>query len=374
MIPNRYPVALVLLHWLLAILIVGMLGSGLLVGSELLPKMQEFQLIQWHKAFGVAVLLLAALRVAVRLWAMTTQKIPPLPKAFKPWELKAAHLGHLGLYAAMIGLPLTGWLMVSSSPYGLPTLLWGSVAWPHLPGIAGLAWVNEVSKESHELLGYTMLALLAAHVGAVLKHYYQDKINLLPRVWFGVLVLLVLVVPNVQAAPYTLDLAKSQVSFKGTHAGAQFSGKFTQWNAQIDWNTADPTQSKITATFGTNSAKTGNPTYDATLPTADWFNTEKFPTATFTSTAISKGTKANTYTAKGNLTLRGLTQPVALTFTLTPVPGSPNGALRALGGLTVDRLAFGLGAASDPTAEWVSRNIIITLDVVGVPATVPAAQ
>jgi cytochrome b561 len=234
MTPTRYPAALVLLHWLIATLILGMLGSGLLVGSELLPKMQEFQLIQWHKAFGVAALLLEALRVAVRLLAMAAGKIPPLPQAFKPWELKAAHLGHLGLYAAMIGLPLTGWLMVSSSPYGLPTLLWGSVAWPHLPGVAGLAWVNEVAKESHELLGYAMLALLAAHVGAVLKHYYTDKINLMSRVWFGVLALLVLVVPSLQAAPYSLEMAQSQVSFKGTHAGAQFIGKFSQWNAQID--------------------------------------------------------------------------------------------------------------------------------------------
>jgi cytochrome b561 len=364
---TRYPAPLVILHWLVAILILGMLGSGLLVGSELLPKMQEFQLIQWHKAFGVAVLLLVGLRVVVRLWAMVAKQIPPLPQAFKWWELKAAHLGHLGLYAAMIGLPLTGWLMVSSSPYGLPTLLWGSVAWPHLPGVAGLAWVNEVAKESHELLAYAMLALLAAHVGAVLKHYYTDKINLLPRVWFGVLALLVLVVPSVQAAPYQLEMAQSKVSFKGTHAGAQFTGSFTQWNAHIDWNTANPTQSKLSATFQTASAKTGNPTYDATLPTTDWFNTEKFPTATFASTEIMKGAKANTYTAKGILTLRGVAQPVALTFTLTPVPGATNGALRALGGLTIDRLAYGMGAASDPAAEWVSRPITIMLDVVGVP-------
>lgn len=364
----RYPAPLVLLHWLIAILIVGMLGSGLLVGSELLPKLQTFQLIQWHKAFGVAVLLLVSLRVLVRLWAMVAGKVPPLPAAFKPWEMQAAHLGHLGLYAAMVLLPLSGWVMVSSSPYGLPTLLWGSVAWPHLPGLAGIAWVNGLAKESHELLAYGMLVLLALHGGAVAKHWYVDKLNLLPRVWFAVLALLVLIAPAVQAAPYQLDMTKSKVTFRGTHAGAQFQGTFGQWAAVIDWNPADPTQSTLQATFTTASAKTGNPTYDGTLPTADWLNVEKFPTAAFTSTAVTKGAKTNTYTARGNLTLRGVTQPANLTFTLALVPGRTDGALRALGALQVDRLAFGLGAQSDPTAEWVSRNILIQLDVTGTPS------
>lgn len=365
---TRYPAPLVLLHWLVAILIVGMLGSGLLVGSELLPKLQEFQLIQWHKAFGVGVLLLVGLRVAVRGWAMLAGKIPPLPATFKPWEVKAAHLGHLGLYAAMVLLPLSGWVMVSSSPYGLPTLLWGSVAWPHLPGLAGLTWVNELAKESHELLAYGMLVLLALHVGAVIKHWYHDKLNLLPRVWFGVVALLVLLVPTAQAVPYQLDLTKSRITFKGTHAGAQFTGQFGQWAAVIDWNSEDPTQSTLQATFQTASAKTGNPTYDGTLPTADWFNVATFPTASFTSTGITKGAKTNTYTANGNLTLRGVTQPAQITFTLVPVPGRTDGALRALGALQVDRLAFGMGAQSDPSAEWVSRQILIQLDVTGTPS------
>ncbi len=365
---TRYPAPLVVLHWLLAVLIVGMIGSGLLVGSDLLPKMRQFQIIQWHKAFGVAVLLLVALRVAVRLWAMAAQKIPPLPGAFKPWEVKAAALGHAGLYAAMILLPLTGWLMVSSSPYGLPTMLWGTVAWPHIPQVQGLVWVNELAKESHEMLGYAMLVLLALHLGAVAKHYVKDNINLLPRVWFGALALMLVLAPTAQAAPYQLDMTQSKLHFQGMHADAAFHGTFKQWSATVNWNADDPTQSTMAATIQTASAATGNPTYDATLPTADWFNSQAFPTASFASTAITKGAKVNNYTAQGTLALRGVTQPVTLNFTLTPVHGSTNGALRALGALTIDRLAFGMGAASDPEADWVSRTITVTLDVIGVPA------
>ncbi len=368
MATTRYPALLVILHWLLALMIVGMLGSGLAVGSDLLPKMKQFQIIQWHKAFGVGVLLLVGLRILVRLWAMAMHKIPALPQTFKPWELKAAHLGHIGLYAAMIFMPLTGWLMVSSSPYGLPTMLWGTVAWPHLPGVAGLTWVNEVAKESHELLGFALLALLAAHVGAVAKHYFQDKINLLPRVWFGVLAVALLLGSTANATPYTALVAQSSVGFKGTHAGAEFKGKFDSWQTEIQWNPAELAQSRISATINLTSARTGNPTYDATLPTADWFNTTKFPHATFTSTKITKGAKANTYAAKGTLTLRGLVQPVAFTFSVVPMAGRTDGALRAIGGMQLDRLAYGIGAASDPAAEWVSRPITVTLDIVATPA------
>jgi cytochrome b561 len=314
------------------------------------------------------VLLLVSLRIVVRLWALVAGRIPPPPAGFSPIERKAALLGHLGLYAAMLLLPLSGWVMVSSSPYGLPTLLWGSVAWPHLPGLADLTWVNEAAYETHELLANGLMVLLALHLAAVAKHWYLDKLNLLPRVWFAVVAMLVLAVPAVQAAPYQLDMAKSHVTFRGTHAGATFQGAFGQWNAAIDWNVDDPTQSTLQATFQTASAKTGNPTYDTTLPTADWFNSEKFPTASFVSTAIAKGAKQNTYTAQGNLTLRGITQPASLTFTVAPIPGRTDGALRALGAVQVDRLAFSLGVQSDPTAEWVSRNILIQLDVTGVPA------
>jgi len=366
--PTRYPASLVLLHWLLAIMLLGMLTSGLLIGSELLPKMQEFLLIQWHKTFGAGVLVLVSLRLAVRGWAMLTGRIPAPQASFKRWEINLAYLGHLGLYTAMVLVPLSGWIMVSSSPYGMPILLWGSVAWPNLPGLTGLGWVNSLAQESHELLTYGLLALLALHIGAVLKHWYLDKTNLFPRIWFGALLGMILILPSAaQATPYQPNLAHSQVLFKGMHANQPFQGRFTQWDAKLDWNSADPTQSTLQATFGTASATTGNATYDATLPTTDWLNVEKFPTATFLSTAVAKGAKNFTYTARGMLTLRGVTQPVVLTFTVVAVPKRTDGTLRAIGGLTVDRLAFGIGQQSDPAATWVSRNITIQFDVVATP-------
>ena len=181
--PHRYPLLLVGLHWALAFLIIGMLASGLLMESELFTPMQTYQLIQWHKAFGVAVLLLVALRIVTRGWAMLTHRIPALPKSFKLWEVRAAHLGHLGLYGLMLLVPVAGWLMVSASPYGLPTVLWGNVVWPHVPLVAELKpTVYGIAHEAHELLGKALIALLVLHVAAVVKHAYLDKINLLTRV------------------------------------------------------------------------------------------------------------------------------------------------------------------------------------------------
>jgi cytochrome b561 len=179
--PQRYQGAAILLHWAMALAFLLMLASGLAMVNLKLEPAFQFQLYQWHKSLGVVLLLLVALRILLRLRA----KIPALPETLPAWEKRAAKLGHLALYVWMLALPLAGWVMVSASPYGLPTIVFNQFEWPHLPNLAGNEAVEQVAKWTHRLLAYSFIALIAVHVGAVIKHAWRDGINLLPRMGIG---------------------------------------------------------------------------------------------------------------------------------------------------------------------------------------------
>jgi polyisoprenoid-binding protein YceI len=161
------------------------------------------------------------------------------------------------------------------------------------------------------------------------------------------------------ASNYTVDYAKSSVQFSGTHAGNGFSGKFGEWNATIIFDAEKLDLSSIKATFKTESAKTGNAMYDGTLSQDDWFASKKHPDATFTSSSITKNDDGS-YLAKGELSIRGISHPVDFTFTLSDL-SKPT--VQAKGSLTLDRLNYDLGKKSDATAEWVSKDISIELDI-----------
>ena len=174
---DRYNNVAIALHWVMAISFFLMLGSGLAVEYLDLAKSLKFKMIQWHKSLGV--LLLAAF--VIRLGWRLLHKPPALPATIHGVEAIAAKLGHAALYVCMLAVPLTGWAMVSSSPYGLPTIVFGWFTWPHIPGIAGNDAVSGAAKTAHWLLAWAFLLCIAGHVAAVIKHAVLDKENLLPR-------------------------------------------------------------------------------------------------------------------------------------------------------------------------------------------------
>ena len=141
----------------------------------------------------------------------------------------------------------------------------------------------------------------------------------------------------------------SKVSFAGEHVGMKFSGVFNKWNAELVLPPAD--SPKITATFYVTTAKTGNSTYDSTLPEGDWFDVENYPQGLFESTQIIA--KGNDYDVIGNLTLRGISQPISFLL-------KDNGATLSAN-FSINRLAYKIGFDSDPDAEWVSKEIDMTL-------------
>ena len=180
--PARYSTVAITLHWLMALAFILMLASGLAMDSDgLLPPALKFQMFQWHKSLGVCLLMLFFVRLGWRL----LHEPPALPASIKGLEKLAAHAGHWGLYALMIAMPLTGWLMVSASVFGLPTIVFGLFEWPHIPGVAMNEAISGAANQAHGLLAWVFIALIAGHIAAVIKHAVIDKHNLLPRMGIG---------------------------------------------------------------------------------------------------------------------------------------------------------------------------------------------
>lgn len=164
------------LHWILALLLAGQWGLGFwmsrLPETELLLR---FELYQLHKSLGLTLLLLVLARVAWR----NAGPVPGWPAGMPRWERRAAQASHVLLYVLMLALPLTGFLMVSTSPLGLPTRFWGLFTVPHPLGAD--AALEKVFGSIHDWLGWVFLALVLLHVAAALKHHFRDRDRVLVR-------------------------------------------------------------------------------------------------------------------------------------------------------------------------------------------------
>lgn len=181
---RRYSAVAILLHWASALAVLVLIGLGLTMTHAALAPLRQFQLYQWHKSVGVTVLALTALRV---LWRLT-RRPPPHPAGMPARERRAAAAAHHLLYLLLVGLPLTGWAVVSLSPFNIPTVLYGFVPWPHLP-LAALvpdpAAAEGILKRVHALVAWVLAALLAVHVAAALRHHLLLRDDVLRRMLPG---------------------------------------------------------------------------------------------------------------------------------------------------------------------------------------------
>jgi len=172
----RYTRTAVILHWLIAVMIIGQLLGGKIM-MWLDPAPLKFELFQLHKSFGFIILGLSILRLIWRLM----HKAPALPDNLKPWERKAAKFTHVGFYAFIIGLPLSGWVMVSASTPRITTKIFKSIKVPDVPGIPRTETMETITKTAHEVLAYALAALILLHIGAALKHHFVLKDDVLSR-------------------------------------------------------------------------------------------------------------------------------------------------------------------------------------------------
>ncbi|MCI3181296.1 cytochrome b [Caulobacter sp. CCUG 60055] len=418
---GRYSTVAITLHWVIAAALIFQIILGWRMGDG--PKgPATYALFQLHKSVGITILILTLARLGWRLG----HKPPPMAEHLAGWERALARAVHVLFYVILLGLPLTGWVIVSASKTNIPTLLYGVIPWPHIPGLPELAagpkhaWHN-AGELGHGLLVKLTYGLLALHVAGALKHQLFDRDADLARMapgtrpgaWLDPRLLAIvagvaaviglgylfkpavkpaapppapiaaepalaaLPAPDAAAAaspaapPATDDkvaqdkaaedkaakpaspskwaVAKgSALGFSTSWSGAAVEGRFDRWSADILFSPDALDQSSVTVSVDVASASTGDSQRDSTLPTEDWFDAAGHPKATFTAKTFRK-TGPDRYEARGTLSLRGVSRPAALPFTLK-IDGDK---ARMTGVTTLDRTAFGVGQG-----EWKATDQI----------------
>lgn len=172
---SRYGSVAIVLHWMIALLMLGQIAVGLTM-TRLHDQRLAFGLIQWHKSFGFLTLALVLLRIGWRL----LNRPPPLPASMPDWEKRGAGLSHALLYGLMLALPVSGWVLVSVSTLAIPTYAFYLFVIPHLP-LAATDAAETAATATHHWLAYLAIAVLALHGLAALRHHFVLRDDVLKR-------------------------------------------------------------------------------------------------------------------------------------------------------------------------------------------------
>jgi cytochrome b561 len=160
------------LHWLMFVLIAGLLIVGLIM-TDMENSPDKFRIYGLHKSIGIVVLMLAAVRL---MWKFINPA-PILPTSMRAIEKLAAHAGHWILYGLMFAMPLSGWMM--SSAAGFSVSVFGLFTLPDL--VSADKELAHDLKELHELLGNGIMVMVVLHAAAALLHHFYHKDNVLIR-------------------------------------------------------------------------------------------------------------------------------------------------------------------------------------------------
>ena len=403
---RRYSGGAILLHWTIALA----LGFQLALGFSMPKDESGFALYQLHKSVGVTIFVLTVLRL---LWRLTHRPPAAVEGGFQGFLAKSVHTL---LYVFMIGMPLTGWAVVSTSPIEVPTVFWGVIQWPHLP-LAGS--INEAAEETHEILAWIGISLILLHVAGALRHQFLVKDGLLRRMgpggsaWAaGLLALAVVAVyfatgmkiagdvvaaggydaveedaPEQSRVPLAAPTATPTPEAEETEAEEEetagpppvwtiqpggrlgftvasgsdsYRGSFSDWKGAIRFDPENPESADIRMTIRLASASLGDATMDETLQGAEFFASAANPTATWRSTSVRR-TGPNRYSASGTLSLKGVSRPQSLSFTL----GGEGLRRRVEGSASIDRTAFGVGTGESAAGLATSVSLNFAFDAVG---------
>jgi cytochrome b561 len=173
---GAWPLALRLLHWASAALVLGALGLGVTMVQLVRDPAERFDLTQIHKGLGVVILALTAVRLVLRLALRA-----PKPQPAAPLMQAAARANHATLYLLLLAMPLSGWLMVSTTPVRVPTSVFGLFVLPY-PLAPDLA-IYRLAHTVHVAIAITLAALITLHVAAALVHVLVWRDRTLARMW-----------------------------------------------------------------------------------------------------------------------------------------------------------------------------------------------
>lgn len=170
---QRYSLPAIVLHWLIAVLIIGAFALGLIMTDIPGFSPTKLKYFSWHKWAGVTVLALGALRL---LWRLANQP-PAYPASMTSFQQSAAHSLHLVLYVLMFAVPISGYFYTLAA--GVPVVYFGVIPLPVL--IDADPVLKPILKGVHYWLTMTMAALVVAHTAAALKHAVIDRDGVLRR-------------------------------------------------------------------------------------------------------------------------------------------------------------------------------------------------
>lgn len=184
------------LHWLIALAIILLFCVGWFMKG--LPNSPDkIKVYALHKSMGLTVLALVVLRIAWRLG----EAHPANPPGMPPWQARASTVVHLGLYAIMLGMPLSGWLFNSAANF--PLRWFGQFKVPALVGAD--AGTKALAGAIHFYGAWLLALLFVVHVAGALKHHYLERDAVLRRMLPGAMPAaarrIVLEIPQPDAAP-----------------------------------------------------------------------------------------------------------------------------------------------------------------------------
>lgn len=372
------------LHWLTALIILGNIPVGLIAnrmpfatGAELAAKAQLFSI---HKTLGVAVFLVALVRI---LWAITQPRPEPVHPN-RTWETRAAELVHWALYISLVAVPVTGWVQHAATDGFAPIL------WPlgqDLPFVPTSETVAATAAAMHWLFTKILVAAILLHIAGALKHAVIDRDGTVARMVRGTaaparasgaghprtpaVAAFVLfaagaglawamaapqtaatLVPATTATAGNWQVTTGTLGFSITQMGADITASFATWTADIQFDDATGT-GKVTVTIDMASLTVGSVTDQA--KGVAFLDTATHPTAMFTADIAPSGTA---FVAAGTLTLRGVTMPVSLPFDMTITDDTA----RMTGTTTLNRQDFGIGPSyKDDKTVGFTATVTVTL-------------
>lgn len=178
---GKYTKVAIWLHWLVAlgvIVNVALAWVWPLGDSHAAIAPYVRPMIDTHKAVGLTVLGLAAMRL---LWRLG-HRPPAMPMSYAPWERGLAHIVHWGLYLVIFAMPITGYVMDSAykDATAHPLKWFGLFEIPRASVITSLPpdqklWVHDTFGAAHGLIAYVVYALFVLHLAGALKHQFEGQ-------------------------------------------------------------------------------------------------------------------------------------------------------------------------------------------------------
>jgi len=378
-------------HWIIAVLILGLLPVGLFMGG-MDNSPVKFQIFALHKSFGLLVFFLGLGRI---VWRFVSPP-PDHLETHAHWEITLASATHFWLYACIIGMPLSGWLMSNAGEFPVPFF---GIQMPALIGKdEGL---GDLFYNVHAILAYTLLFMLGLHIAGALKHHVIDKDETLERMAFrkdGLLLPAIVILvagssyaacayligmdfldkkpaqiaapetatenaaaPSVENLPehgWAIIPSISKLQFEAVLYKAAFTGEFKNFTGTIIFNPEDVSTAKADITIDMKNVATGDADRDTNIVGTEWFDSEKFPTSRFVSTKFEKA-DGNNYVAIGDLTIRDKTMPLIIPFTLD----IKDKTAHMVGAVKLDRTNFGIGQGQWADESTVGHDVKVMIDL-----------